>query len=176
MTFVIGLCGTRIIDDFSVAFFVHPFVNPVARTMVSATLTCIFNLTWCVNIASAIVSCFVPMIGDLFFADVPYEGNISSSLNPAAPEVIIGKIPLWIIAVCSTVMYAVFVGQTVVQAITAKSWDSYPVSNVLSRVAACLFSGWMNLLGDIWNLIFSQLGSSAFDLLAFVLPPIYYLT
>jgi hypothetical protein len=49
-------------------------------------------------------------------------------------------------------LYAVFVGQTVIQAVTAKSSDSYPVSNVLSGLAVCLFSVCMNLLGDIWNL------------------------
>jgi hypothetical protein len=165
----------EIIDDLSLAFFAHPFISPVAREMVNPTRTRIFLMTWWMNGASAIVSCFVPMIGYLFFTGIPDEENIFSYLNPVAPEVLIGKIAVWIISVCSTMLYTFFVSQTIVQAIAGRSSGSFRLSNLMTGLAVCLFSVCMNLFDDVWNLALYQLGSIAFNILAFVLPPIYYL-
>jgi hypothetical protein len=164
----------EIIDDLSLAFFAHPFINPIAREMINPTRTRIFEVTWWMNVASAVVSYFVPMIGYLFFLDIADQENIFSHLDPA-PEVLIGSAAVWIVAVCSTMLYTFFVSQTVVQAIAGRPWDFYPVPNVIAGLAVCLFCVGINLMDDVWNITIYQLGSIAFNLLAFVLPPIYYL-
>jgi hypothetical protein len=145
----------QVLSDYNIAFFAHSFVAPIAQEMEQPSRQRTIAMTWITFAVTAFFSYFVPLIGWLFFLDLPYGENVMLFLDPASPETIIGKIAVLGISLTSTAFFTYHLAE-----ITAK----------MILPVICIVS-----LGDTACNLSYEISGVALTLLGFVLPPMYYL-
>jgi amino acid permease len=160
--------------NFKTAFFAHPFVAPIVAEMEKPTRNRTLKLTWAVNITCAIITYSVGLLSYLFFTGIEPDDNIWYSLDPYAVEVIVGKFAILVVSLCSTAFFVWFCSQQIAAFIHPLAQNCHVAIGVIATAMTFVYIS-LNLIGDFMMSLMYEIGSIAFSLLAFVLPPVFYL-
>jgi hypothetical protein len=160
--------------DYNTAFFAHSFVALIAQEMDRPTRQQTMRLTWVSFSAIAVISYLVPLVGYLLFSGVEHLENIFYHLNPDNPEVLVGRIAVLVISLVSTAFYGYHMAG-IVAGMIIPGTGTHGVSGFCANVALGFVAIWLNSMEQKWTNFMYDLGSVAFTLLAFVLPPVFYL-
>jgi hypothetical protein len=164
----------RILTDFNVAFFAHPFVPIIAREMAGPSRQRTMSMTWVAFLLTAVFVFSVPCVGFLLGSDVEYMENVFYYLNPTDAEVVLGKVAVLIISLCSTAFFQYYiagiVGKMIHPSVASFGWAAFWGSVILTLPVICL-----NFMQYQWSSLVYDLGSMCFSVLGFILPPVYFL-
>jgi hypothetical protein len=161
------------LSAFNVAFFAHSMVIESAREMENATRKRILSATYIANILCGICVYLIPAFGYLTFAEVEDGENVFHYLDPAAPEVIVGKFAVLVNMCCSDMVFQFFLAKTIAGFITRNAENSH-VALTIAGLIAGMVAIWVNFFDELATTIFFGIGLNAFSILAFVLPPVYF--
>jgi hypothetical protein len=162
-------------SGFNIAFFAYPFVFDIGLEMERPTKTRIYKLTWFANVVTGLFAYCVPAVGYLLFSSVEPEDNIFLYLDAAAPEVLVGKIAVMIQSMTSTAYFTYYIARVVVVAFCGTYKHSAPMYGCAGIVAAAV-SVMIDSVGGETSGSFYTIGGVCFSLLAFVMPPVFYLS
>jgi hypothetical protein len=162
-------------NAFSVAFFAEPFLAPACRYIANPTRDRVLGVAWAANIISAVISYFIPFAGYLFLTDVEDEDYIFNHLDQGPPEVLVGWLAFFVLSMSCTAYYAWFISQNIVEAIAGRRWATHRIPVFTTGIAIVFMSIGVSMMDDMWSQTLYTLGGFAFDLLAFILPAVYYL-
>jgi hypothetical protein len=154
--------------------FAHPFLVPIVQEMERPTMKRIMEVTWWSNAICCFIAFSVTAIEYLFSVDPEVEDNILYYLDERAPEVLLGKIAVLLISLCSTMYFTYFLARILSEWLSGPK-DGRKVSVCVSGIALTFLAIAINQMGDSWLLFIYALGMIAFAVLRFVLPPVYYL-
>jgi hypothetical protein len=162
-------------SGFNIAFFAYPFVFDIGLEMQRPTKNRILRLTWFANILTCLFVYGVPAVGYLLFSSVEPEDNIFLYLDAAAPEVLVGKIAVMIQSMTSTAFFTYYIARVVVLELCGTYKHSAVTYGCVGIVAVAV-SVMINCAGAAASTSFYAIGGVCFSLLAFVLPPLFYLS
>lgn len=164
----------QMLTDYNTAFFAHSFVAVIAQEMDRPTRQRTMGMTWISFTVTAILCYLVPLVGYLLFSDVEYLDNVLYYLNPENPEVIVAKIAVLVISLVSTAFFGYHMAG-IVSEMLLPGTGAYGFSAFSGNIVLGLIAIWMNSLEDKFENLFYDLGTVAFAVLGFVLPPLTYL-
>jgi hypothetical protein len=162
------------LSAFNIAFFAHPAVPDVAREMHRPTRTRILGSIWLANILCGAAVYLIPAIGYLTMAEVEDGENVFHYLDPDCPEVLIGKIAVILNSVCSNVIFQFFLARTIVAEIHPSGTSNRATLGLTGLIAGA-FAIWVNFWEDLGIAIFYGVSLVSFSIVAFCLPPLYFL-
>jgi hypothetical protein len=162
------------LSAFNIAFFAHPVIPDVASELHHATRFRVLSAIWVANILCGICVYLIPAFGYLTMAEVEDGESVFHYLNPNAPEVIVGKLAVISNSICSNCLYQYFLAKTVASEIHSSAVDHRIVLGVTGLVFGAL-SIWVNFWEDLGIAIFYGVACVSFSILAFILPPLYFL-
>jgi hypothetical protein len=161
-------------QSFNSAFFAHPFVAAIVRDMDRPTRTRTVGVTYLSNVICAIVTFMVALIGAMSGTDCPANDMIFIFLNPQAPEVTIGKFAVLIVSLMSSAFFTWHLARIIAN-LVVKGGEFSTFTVVMSGTGVmCAYTA-INMLGELPRYIIFALGNIGFSVLAFVLPPLFYL-
>jgi hypothetical protein len=94
--------------------------------------------------------------------------------DPLAPEVVLGKLAVLIVSVMSTTLFTWELSRRISNRFVPGSEDNRYAVALAAAGIICSYIA-LNMLGDAAKYVISTLGQVGYSLLAFVLPPVYYL-
>jgi hypothetical protein len=164
----------QILSDFNTAFFAHSFVALVAQEMERPTRPRTLAMTWASFAVTAVLTYFVPLAGYLLFLDGDDVDCVFYALNPDDTEVIVGKIAVLIVSLCSTMVFlyhiAGIMGSFILPGVKPSGHTRFCSSIVLSLIAISI-----NTMGNTASEVVYEIGGICFSVLGFVLPAVYFL-
>jgi hypothetical protein len=167
-------CALR---DFNICFFVHPAIPLVGAEMAEPTRERIVKLTWGTLVTVGLFSYVIPLISYLLFIEGEPESCFFLYLDPVgSPEVVVGTIAVFIIAICTIMIFAFITSHSVVS-IFGVGLDNPrgQMVRMCGSLAAMLLAIGLNFAGDMIFLLFQELASLCYTLLSYFLPAIYFL-
>jgi hypothetical protein len=156
------------------AFFSHPFVSSIARDMERPTRTRTVALPYIANAICAVVTFAVPLVGYLSGANCPLDDMIFLYFDASAPEVTIGKIALLILSLMSSAFFTWELARRIANLIVPGSDESRYTVLLAGFGIMCTYIA-LNMLTGLPRELFFALGNIGNSLLAFVLPPFFYM-
>jgi hypothetical protein len=162
-------------QNYNVAFFLHPFLSLVLKDMeVPSTSRCM-RAAWVSNTLCYLINSLGGGIGYLMFAaEVPFDENIFNFLPLENPEILLGNIASYFIAVFSTAYYSIYIARifcTLVLGGDTRNRVSLLAATLLP-VTADVFS---TFAGDTFIDMMFLFSNVSAVFLAFVIPPVLYL-
>jgi hypothetical protein len=163
----------NVLSSFNIAFFAHPMVAPVAREMERPTRSRVLAATWVANVLCGICVFLIPTFGYMSMAPIEDGENVFHYLDPVAPEAIVGAGAVIVNMICSNALFTFFMAKSVAgQILPGAENQGVPVA--VAAFATSALALCVNSLGDTLLDWFYGVGSVAFSVLGFVLPPIYF--
>jgi hypothetical protein len=164
----------QMLTDYNAAFFAHSFIAIIAQEMDRPTNERTMRMTWVSFGITAFFSYSVPLVGYLYFSDCEEYDNVLNALDSDNPEVLVAKIAVLVISLLSTVLYGYHMAG-IATGMMIPGTGAYGVPGFCANVALGFVAISFNSIEDVWANLIYDLGSCAFTVLGFVLPPVYYL-
>jgi hypothetical protein len=162
------------LGNFNTCFFVHPFISPIMAEMEHPTLARCTGVVLATNVVSAILNFVTGLLSRLHFRSVPSYDPIFAYLDTNRPDIVVGIVAMYISSLCLTAYYTYYLATTIASLIL-KDAGNQMIPVVMSGVVVILSYCALNFTDTIVTDIAVFIGNVAFLLLAFVLPPIFYL-
>jgi hypothetical protein len=162
------------LGNYNTAFFIHPFIAPIICEMEMPTISRYYQVTWVTTIITGILNFGTGLCSHLLFRDVASYDPIFAYLDPKRPEVIIGIVAMYVISVCSTAFYTYYLAG-IIASLILKEAEGQTRPVFVSGIVVILTYIAFNFIDTIVNDIAVFIANVAFLLLAFVLPPVFYL-
>jgi hypothetical protein len=124
---------------------------------------------------AVVLSYCIPFVGYLFFAEVEAEDYVFRYLDQNAPEALAGWLAFLVFSIRYTAYFTWFISQNVVEAIARTAWATHRIPVLTMGTAVVFMSIAFSMMDDTWSLTLYGIGGFAFNILAFVLPAVYYL-
>lgn len=167
------------IQSLTLAIFCHPALSILVADLDNPTRSRLMKLTWIASITSLVVHFFGAFFSylinpenddNIFYEMELYNENGSKIIFP---EVIIGQIAVYIVSVCSNIVYVHFTAIKVSEIFMPKGTHS-TVSIFFCGLTITLFASAMNFIGDEAVDICDLIGGITCVLLTYVFPSLYY--
>ncbi|OHS93394.1 Transmembrane amino acid transporter protein [Tritrichomonas foetus] len=155
------------------ALFYQPVLATLIKDLDNPTRKRTMKLTW----LTSIISVSFHFIGGFFsyICSPINNGDISLIfLNPKAPEIIAGKILVYMISLFSNIFFTNFISHQLAKLIDPVAIDS-TIPVVFSGIVILLLSIGLNFVNEMITTITDYIANVACIILVFVLPPLYYL-
>jgi hypothetical protein len=162
------------LGNYNTAFCIHPFIAPIIGEMEMPTIARCYKATWGTNIITGILNFGTGLCSYLLFKDITSYDPVFSYLNPRNGEVIVGIIAMYVVSICTTAFYTYYLA-VIIASLTLKETAGQTKPVCLAGLVVVLTYAALNFIGDIVNDISVLVANIAFLLLAFVLPPVFYL-
>jgi hypothetical protein len=153
----------RVLNSFNVAFFAHPMVTTIAREMEHPTRFRLLGSTYLANVLCGICVFLIPAFGCMTMSEADDAAHIFHSLDPKAPEVIIGMFAVIVCMFCSNCLWTFFGAKTLVDTIYRPA-QNHRLSVVAAAVVMASLSICVNFWGDSGVELFYTLGIMAFSI------------
>jgi hypothetical protein len=163
-----------LVQHYNTAFFSHPFVADVAHEMERPTRSRTVALPCIANTLCALVTFVIPLVGYLSGTECPLADLIFLYFDPLAPEVVIGKVAVLTVSLMSSAVFGWELARQVSNMVVPGSDDNKYTVSLAGLAVICAYVAIHMVDGKPRIAIFS-IGNIGFSILAFVLPPLYYI-
>lgn len=167
------------IQTLNLAIFCHPALSVLVPDLENPTRSRLMKLTWITSIISLAVhffgAFFCYLINPENEDNIFYEMEVfnEDETKIIYPEVIIGQIAVYIVSVCSNIVFVHFTSHKIIEVILPKGSRSL-VSHFFCGLTVTLFSSAMNFIGDLVIEIADLIGAITCVLLTYVFPSVFY--
>lgn len=167
------------IQSFNLAIFFHPVLSVLVSDLENPTRSRLMKLTWISSITSLVFhffgAFFCYLINPENEDNIFYEMNLYNEDGSKIiyPEVILGQIAVYIVSICSNIVYVHFTSVKVAEFLIPKNIQS-KVTTFFSGLTVTLFACAMNFIGEEAIVICDIIGSITCVLLTYVFPSIFY--
>jgi hypothetical protein len=161
-------------QSFNSVFFAHPFVAAIVRDMDRPTRIRTVGVTYLSNVICAVVTFAIALVGFLCNTKCPPYDLIFIFLDPQAPEVTIGKVAVLVVSLMSSAFFTWHLARIIAN-LVVRGGEFSKFTVVMSGTGVMCTYIAINMLGDVPRNVIFVLGNIGFSVLAYVLPPLFYL-
>lgn len=167
------------IQTLNLAIFFHPVLSVLVSDLYNPTRSRLMKLTWISSIFSLIVHFFGAFFSYLINPDnednIFYETELYNEDGSKIiyPEVILGQISVYIVSVCTNIVYIHLTSLKVAELFLPKGIHT-TVTIFFCGLTVTLFASAMDFIGDSTSLICDLIGAITCMLLTYVFPSIFY--
>jgi hypothetical protein len=163
-------------SNFNVGFFLHPFLAIILKDLECPSISRCMNVAWASNLMCLAINYAGGAFGYLLFnPDLEPVENIFMYLPLECPENVVGSFAAYMVAVLSMAYFALYNARVICTLVLGQDTENQIClfAATMSQVTAYVFSTYV---GDKFTSLVVLLGNFGSIWLAFVFPPVFYLS